>query len=133
MNVEMFVLADFAQDTANKMTVVGTFDTLGVQQFPAIHPIMSIALRMRFAVYELGKHQISLTFRDQDGKDLVPPFLLGIDVRSIGNDSAVHDHALHLAGLRFEKAGNYRITLHVDGEEKTWLPLYVRQGPPPRP
>ena len=52
MEIEIFTLADFAQDNNSKLTIVGTFDSIHAKEFPTQHPACSIACRLRFAAKE---------------------------------------------------------------------------------
>ncbi|MCX7023008.1 MAG: hypothetical protein NT080_00115 [Spirochaetes bacterium] len=129
MTVEIFALCDFAQDVGGKLTVVGAFDTIFVRELPARHPLMSIALRLRFPVYELGDHAVRVTIRKSDGDLLIPAFEGKLKVNGIGNDSAVTDLAIHLNQVAFERTESLKIVLEADGAEAAVIPLYVRLLP----
>lgn len=59
MEIEIFSLADFAQDNQSKLTVVGTFDSINALQFPVQHSSCSIACRLRFAAKEAGSTHLN--------------------------------------------------------------------------
>ncbi len=133
MNVELFALCDFAQDVAGKITVVGAFDSIFVREFPGRHPFMSIAVRLRFPVYELGEHSVRISLRGSNGDLVIPPFEGKLSVNGIGNDSAVTNLTIHMNQVTFERGDSLKFTLEVDGAEAATLPLYVRQMPPQGP
>ena len=64
MEIEIFTLADFAQDNQSKLTIVGTFDAIHSKQFPVTHPSCTIACRLRFAAKEAGSHDFKLRLID---------------------------------------------------------------------
>lgn len=129
MNVEVFALCDYAHDERGKLTVVGAFDALMLNELPAVHPLLCIALRLRFQVYELGSHEIMLTLKDENGQPAASPLRAGIEVNGIGRDSACANLALRLFNLRWEREGRWHFLLEIDGHEKAQLPLYVYRNP----
>ena len=128
MNVELFALCDYAQEEGGKLSILGLFDTLCAQEFPATHPLFCVAARLRFPVYELGSHEIRFAIRDAEGRDLLPPFEGSISVDGIGIDSAASNIALRLANVPLPGESSWRAILFVDGAEVAHTPLYLR-GP----
>ncbi|HPE35975.1 MAG TPA: hypothetical protein PK625_02425 [Spirochaetales bacterium] len=129
MTVEVLTLCDFAQDMMGKLTVVGCFDAVTVREFPATHPLLCVAARIRFPVYELGAHQVSVDITDADGAQLVPPLKGELNVNGIGGDSACANMTLNLFNLRLEHEGSWRVSLAIDGQERAHIPLFVRRPP----
>lgn len=127
MNVELFSVCDFAQDNSGKLTVVGCFDTITVRGLPAKHPFMSVAVRLRFMIHELGKHRIRIAFEDPDGEDVLPAFEGEIDISNLGTDTTSFSFVLNNVGTEFKKLGKYGISLRMDGEEAASIPLYLRK------
>jgi len=132
MTIEALTLCDFAQDTFGKLTILGAFDAITVREFPASHPLMSIAARIRFAVYELGEHQIHIEIKDSAGTDLAPPLDGQINVNGIGGDSACTNLTLNLMNIQLSGETSWRITLSIDGQEKAHIPLFIRKANPPQ-
>lgn len=128
MKAEVFVLCDFAQDSGGKLSLMGAFDTLMARQVPVVHPFMCVAIRLRFAVYELGKHTIRVEFHDPEDLLLIPPFDNSVKLESISDDSGVTGLILQLAQVKFEKFGKHRVKLLLDGAEIAEAPLYVRRA-----
>ncbi len=127
MNVEAFAICDYAQDALGKLTIVGAFDALNVKEFPAVHPLMCIAARIRFPVYELGNHAIRVDIRNAEGEALVPPLEGGLTVNGIGADSACANLTLNLMNVQWTREGTWHVVLSIDGAERAQIPLYVRQ------
>lgn len=113
-----------------KLTVVGAFDALTVRSFPAIHPVLCIAARVRFAVYELGKHAVRVDIVNAAGERLCPPLEGAMAINVIGTDSSCANLPLTLINVRLEREGSWRVSLSVDGDEKATVPLYVRLARP---
>ncbi|HAX38223.1 MAG TPA: hypothetical protein DCY05_10840, partial [Spirochaetaceae bacterium] len=127
MTVELLTLSDFAQDAFGKLIVVGVFDAIMVKEFPAVHPFMAIAARIRFPVYELGEHQARVEIKDSSGRQLVPPLDGRLNINNIGTDSACANLTLNLMNLRFEQEMTWHISLQIDGQEKAGIPLFIRK------
>jgi hypothetical protein len=124
METEIFTLCDFAQDAGGKLTIVGTFDQIGSQTFPLVHPACSLACRLRFSEKETGAHDFKVRLVDAKGKDVIPSIEGNINVGMPANNQYA---AINLVGnlnqLKFEKEGRYSFELYVDGSWVTGLPL----------
>jgi hypothetical protein len=129
MTVEIFGLCDFAQDAYGKLTLIGAFDAITVRDFPAVHPFMSVAARIRFPIYELGDHTVRVEIKDPDGGFLVPPMDGKLAVNGIGGDSACANLTLNLMNLHLKDETSWRVSLAIDGHEKSMIPLYIRKAP----
>ena len=89
MHVDIFTLCDFAQESGGKLTVVGAFDTVFARQFPAMHPFMCLALRLRFYIHEEGTHPIRIEFAGPDGAEVVNPIEGELSVLDFAGSSRV--------------------------------------------
>lgn len=128
MEIEIFTLADFAQDNNSKLTVVGTFDSIQTKQFPIVHPNCSVACRLRFSVKEKGDHDFRLRMIDAGGKEIIKPIEGNINIGNFPNDQfASINIVVNFNQLQFEKAGRYSFELYIDGEWRSGLPLLVNQ------
>jgi hypothetical protein len=129
MEIEIFTLADFAQDNNSKLTIVGTFDSIHSRQFPVQHPLCSIACRFRFAASESGEHSFRVRLIDSDGKEIIQPVEgnMQIQMPPNGQLSSVN-MVINFNQLRFEKAGRYSFELYIDGQWSSGLPLFMVQG-----
>jgi hypothetical protein len=130
MEVEIFTLCDYAQDTNGKTTIVGTFDTINAPTYPFVIPTCSIALRIRFTRAEAGRHQFKVSFVNEDGQNLLPEFGgEGVIVIAPGNDHATLNACLGIGQLAIPRAGKYSIDLVVDGRQERSLPLTASSQP----
>ena len=129
MIVELFGICDFAQDVMGKLTLVGVFDSISVKNLPAVHPFMSVAIRMRYTIFEQGSHDVRIEIKDSQGRELVPPFQSNLNIASMNSESACTNLTLNLMNLRFEHETTWRITLFIDSQERANIPLYIRKVP----
>jgi len=128
MKVELLAACDFAQDNFGKLTIVGVFDAINVRSLPAKHPYMCIAVRMRYMMYELGKHALRIEIRDPNDELLIQPFEGQIDVSTIEVDSGVRNIVLNHMGMEFREFGRHRIKIYFDGKEEAEIPLYINKA-----
>ncbi len=129
----MLALCDYAQDVLGKLTVIGAFDAITAREFPSTHPLLCVAARIRFQVYELGRRELRVELVDASGDPMVPPVEGVMNVNGIGGGSACANMALNMANLRLEREGAWRLVLYVDGQERASVPLFVRKAGPRGP
>ena len=129
MEIEIFTLSDFAQDNNSKLTIVGTFDSINSQQFPAVHPACTVACRLRFAAKESGEHSFKLRLIDSKGKEIIQPIEGNINIGNPPNGQfASINIVVNFNQLKFETAGRYSFELYIDGDWKSGLPLFLNQS-----
>lgn len=129
MEIEIFTLADFAQDNQSKLTVVGTFDSIQSKQFPVQHPSCSIACRLRFGTKETGSHEFKLRLIDESGKETIQPVEGNINIGDPPNGQfSTINIVINFNQLQFEKEGRYSFELYLDGDWKSGLPLFLNKA-----
>jgi hypothetical protein len=129
MEIEIFTLADFAQDNNSKLTIVGTFDSIQAKQFPVQHPACAVACRMRFGIKEVGGHDFRLRLIDTAGKEIIKPIEGNINIGTPPNGQfASVNIVVNFNQLQFEKAGRYSFELYIDDDWKSGLPLFLNQA-----
>lgn len=129
MEIEIFTLADFAQDNQSKLTIVGTFDSIHAKQFPVTHPSCSIACRLRFGSKEAGAHDFKLRMIDAGGKEVIKPIEGNINIgMQKGREFASVNIVINFNQLQFEKAGRYSFELYIDNDWKSGLPLVLSEA-----
>ena len=127
MDVEIFTICDANTEHAGKMNLLGTFNAIHARSFPCVHASCAVALRLRFYQQERGEHKIHLVFVDADGNHIFPPIDGGANVQvPSGETLSVVNLVINLQGLKFERPGDYAVNLEVDGEERAYLPFFVR-------
>jgi hypothetical protein len=137
MDIQIAALCDAASDYGGKLCVLGAFDSLVTQQFPALHPQCAIALRIVFEKIEEGQHKLRIALVDDDGRAVMPPIELPVKAGVPPDASFVSQNIIvSIQQLKFERAGTYSIELAVDGRHEKSIPLAVRQfaqSQPPQP
>jgi hypothetical protein len=128
MEIEIFTLADFAQDNNSKLTIVGTFDSMQSRQFPVQHPACSIACRLRFASRESGTHDFKLRLINAKGKEIIKPIEGNVSIGEPPNGQfSTVNFVINFNQLKFDEPGRYSFELYIDGDWKSGLPLFLHQ------
>ncbi|MCX8155403.1 MAG: hypothetical protein N3J91_02925 [Verrucomicrobiae bacterium] len=134
MEIQVASLCDAATDSQGKLNILGTFDTINAAQMPAVHPQCSVALRVVFDKMEEGAHKVGLNFVDEDGRPVMPPITMPIQVEVPEEAIFVsRNFIVNIQHMKFDKPGFYSVDISLDGEIKGRIPLLVRLFPPPRP
>jgi len=128
MKIELFTFCDFAQENGGKLTIVGTFDTIISRNFPCVHPQLSVVIRIRFDLWEFANHTFRIETRGLDGEMNMEPITGNLDVRGVGNATAVSHLVFTIGNLRFKNPSMVNFTLFIDDKEIGSIPLYVRKG-----
>ncbi len=128
MEVDLALLADAATiDGSGKLNILGVFDRLASASFPTRHPRLALVLRFSTGVNEMGAHEVVITLRAADGRELVRlngEMNLAGGPRAVGEGVSV-PHILNMDGLVFPSAGRYSFDVAVDGEHHVSIPLRV--------
>ena len=120
--VKSFLVADSVlQDRATgKWSVIGIFDRIFAAQFPCVHPVVAIYVKISDAV---GRYKVRVEFRDAEEDRCVSTFE-GIDLevkdRLQGAEFGIATH-----GLPLQKPGRYLFQLHLNDEYVASAPLTV--------
>ena len=132
MNVQVAVLCDAATDDNMKLNLLGAFDTIFARELPAIHPQCSVALRVTFQSGDEGKRQLKLNFVDADGRSIMPPLEVPVEVR-LPEDMhfGTRNFVFNFQQLKFSEPGLYSVDLSFDGHVEASIPLLVKHLPPP--
>jgi hypothetical protein len=128
IKTELFTFCDFAQENGGKLTIVGTFDTIISRNFPCVHPQLSVVIRLRFDLWEFGSHTFRIETRDLNGETSMEAINGNIEVRGVGNASAVSHLVFSISNLHFKNSGLINFVLFIDDKEADSIPLYIRKG-----
>jgi uncharacterized protein DUF6941 len=117
------ILCDGHSKVGGKDCILGIFNRIFVQRFPAQH-------EQCFLAFELwttpGKHELKVKILDTDGKDVVPELgPLEMNVSQVGQGSG----AIQLRGLPLAKQGIFSFVMVVDGEQIGARDLFVESVP----
>ncbi|MDR2434545.1 MAG: hypothetical protein LBD47_08245 [Treponema sp.] len=128
MKIELFTFCDFAQENGGKLTIVGTFDTIISRSFPCVHPQLSVVIRLRFDIWEFSKHSFRIETRDLDGDMNMEAITGNVEVKGVGNATAVSHLVFTISNLRFKNNNVINFVLFIDDKEAGSIPLYIRKG-----
>ena len=128
MKIELFTFCDFAQENSGKLTIVGTFDTIISRNFPCIHPQLSVVIRLRFDLWEFANHQFRIETRNLEGGMVIKPIQGNVEVKGMGNATAVSHLVFTISNLHFDRSGVINFVLYVDDKELSSIPLYLSSG-----
>jgi hypothetical protein len=130
MDIEAFLLCDWATDQYGKLNVLGAFDTIYSPKVPTTHASCAIAARIRFSKIEEGQHDIKINFIDEDGNSIIPALENTINVRLPESEgSVIRNIILYLQGFKLSGYGEYRIDLAIDGRQEGCIPFKVKRVP----
>ncbi len=124
MVVDFAVLADYALiDQHGKLSVLGMFQHVWVQHFPAVHPRTHLVLRVRGRRFEVGTHPVRIRFVDDRGDELIggdgsiqfgePP--AGVTEMEAG--------AVLVFDVPLPRPGAYAFEILLDGQPAVRVPL----------
>jgi len=128
MKLELFTFCDFAQENSGKLTIVGTFDTIISRNFPCVHPQLSVVIRLRFDLWEFANHQFKIETRDLNGEMAIKPIKGNVEVKGVGNATAVSHLVFTISNLHFKSSGVINFILYIDDKELASIPLYLSMG-----
>ncbi len=128
MQLLVAAICDAATDYQGKLCLLGAFDTIRFKQLPGHHPQCFVALRFVSRRSTAGLHTVEIRFLDPDDNLIVKPIKAqSTVVLPPGNSFISNNIIVMLQNLRFEKTGVHGITVSVDGEAQTTIPLTVQQ------
>lgn len=126
MEIDLALLADAATiDNSGKLNILGVFDRITAQSFPAQHSRITLVLRFAAGLQEAGAHQVEIRLRDPSGGEVVRlngEMQLGPGSRGAAAGVKV-PHVLNLDGMVFPEPGLYNFDVWVDGEHHVSIPL----------
>jgi hypothetical protein len=132
VNLALAVVCDHALiDQGGKLSVIGIFERIWVERFPAVHPRLHLVLRLKGRRTEIGDHPIVITLRDESGREV----LRGEGAVQIGEPAAgiteVEAGAVLAFDVPLEHPGLYTFDIVVDGQHQAAVPITVAQMPAP--
>ncbi|NIR43904.1 MAG: hypothetical protein GWN99_08055 [Gemmatimonadetes bacterium] len=134
MEIDLAVVADAANvSQEGKLNVMGVFDTIWAREFPFRHAAMVFVLRVRADFTEQGDHGLVVRLMDADGGQLFKAEgPLKVPQGTPGRPLKPHV-ILGLAGITFQRPGDYSFEVMLDGDHLKSIPLHVMKAPtPPR-
>lgn len=128
MNLLVLLAADYANVTRDgKLNVMGIFNTIFAENFPARHPQMHLIMKLSASPAEHGlKHAIMVRLLDEDAREELVNWSQEVAIpSSAGGRSAELTPILVLRDIVFPKEGEYQFSVLINNDEKGVLPLRV--------
>jgi len=134
VHVDFAVVADYALvDQGGKLSVLGIFQHIWVQQFPAMHPRLHLVLRLKGKRTEVGEHAVQIRLVDEQGNESLGGSGNVTFAEPPAGVTEIEAGAILVFDVPFPHAGVYRFEITIDNEEKAAVPVTVSQLPPPAP
>lgn len=130
MTLDLALIADAATvDGSGKLNILGVFDQIAAQEFPARHERMCLVLRFIASPAETGDRTVDVVIRDPEGEELARlSGTVGLGGFS-GPDGVRIPQVLHLDGFVFPSPGLYSLDVSIDGDVQETLPLRLSRAP----
>ncbi len=133
MQIDLALLADAATiDSSGKLNILGVFDRIDAQSFPARHGRISLVIRFSGDLQDSGTHKLRISLRAPSGEEVLGmEGDLHLGPGPVGGGLRI-PHIINFDGVVFPAAGRYAFDIVVDGEHKAVVPLAVGSlmGPP---
>ena len=94
----------------------------------AARPQLSVVLRLRFDIWEFSNHTFRIETRDLNGELNMETISGTVEVKGVGNATAVSHLVFSISNLQFKSSGVVNFVLYVDDRELTSIPLYIRKN-----
>jgi hypothetical protein len=130
VNLDLAVVADYALvDQAGKISVLGMFQHIWVQQFPAMHPRLHLVLRLKGKRTEIGEHAVEIRLLDDADVQILGGTGNVMFAEPPAGVTDIEAAAVLVFDVPFPHAGPYRFEITIDGERKASVPITVSQMP----
>ncbi|MBL0937466.1 MAG: hypothetical protein IBJ03_01145 [Gemmatimonadaceae bacterium] len=133
MNVSFALFSDAANiSQEGKLNILGIFDAVHVNQFPALHPRATFVLHMKATPRDTGTHPMLLRWVNPRGTELWnSEAQLDIGSPPPGQQDLDMPIIVQL-DLPLDMLGDYTMRVAIDGRDSATCVLHVR-GTPPAP
>jgi multidrug efflux pump subunit AcrA (membrane-fusion protein) len=122
--IEYLHVCDYAfADQGGKPCIIGIFDVINAGTFPATHPVMAIAIRLRGTTHELLKLKIELARPSGDALATMQGEV------TMGPDGSAFMQ-VNMASVTFPEPGRYVVKVSSDGKTLTSHSLQVQKLQP---
>jgi len=130
MDVTVSVLADYANVSQDgKLNIMGIFQEINTPVLPFVLPQMYLVLSFSAGPAEFGTaRDVRIVLLHSDGKEVLR---LNAQMQVPGairlGSRAYINEAIGLAGVTFERPGDYGFSILVGDDEKATVPLHVNK------
>lgn len=132
MHLDFAVVADYALvDQSGKVSVLGIFQHIWVQQFPAMHPRLHLVLRLKGKRTEIGEHAVHIRLVDDHGVEILGGSGSVTFAEPPAGVTEIEAAAILVFDVPFPHHGVYKFAITLDGEGAAEVPITVSQMPQP--
>ncbi|MBI1967729.1 MAG: hypothetical protein HYS40_07050 [Gemmatimonadetes bacterium] len=130
MHLDFAVVADYALiDQAGKISVLGIFQHIWVQNFPAMHPRLHLVLRLKGKRTEIGEHGVRIHLLDEQDTEILGGNGNVTFAEPPAGVTDIEAAAILVFDVPFPHPGQYRFEITIDGERKATVPITVARIP----
>jgi hypothetical protein len=135
VHLDFAVVSDYALvDQAGKISVLGIFQHIWVQQFPAMHPRLHLVLRLKGKRTEIGEHAVQIRLVDEQDVEILGGNGSVTFAEPPAGVTEIEAAAVLVFDVPFPHPGAYRFQITIDDERAAEVPITVSQMPPqPQP
>lgn len=123
MTIELFTLCDGAYNYNNKLTIVGSWTSISVNETPAKVPI-GVAMRIRIEVGEKGKKEMKIQFLNPDTTIIPTDIVASLDIKQSKEIAYINLTAM-IQGFPISQIGQHFVKVLVDDKKMAEYPLVV--------
>ena len=132
MQVDLALACDYAIiDQYGKLSVLGIFEHIWVQEFPVVHPRLHLVMRLKGRRTEIGDHEVSIRLVDENGEQIIS----GDGTVTFSEPPAgvveIEAGTVLLFDVPFERPGKYTFEIAVDDSVEASVPITVGIAPKP--
>jgi hypothetical protein len=132
LHLDFAVIADYALvDQAGKLSVLGIFQHIWVQQFPAMHPRLHLVLRLKGKRTEIGEHQVQIRLLDERDVEILGGKGGVTFAEPPAGVTEIEAGAILVFDVPFPHPGQYRFDITIDATPQASVPVTVSQLPAP--
>ena len=130
MKVDLALACDYAIiDQFGKLSVLGIFEHIWVNQFPVVHPRLHLVMRLKGRRTEIGEHQVSIRLNDQDDNEVFSGEGTVTFAEPPAGVVEIEAGTVLVFDVPFEEAGKYHFDITIDDEIAACVPLSVDVAP----
>ncbi len=126
MDVTLAALADSANiSQEGKLNILGEFNQINAPTLPALHPAMSLVLRLEAGPVEYGQEKhLEVSLVDADGNRVLEVGTAKVSVPNAGPGKRARIvTVLNIQNTVLQRYGDYAFVVLVNGDEKATVPL----------
>jgi hypothetical protein len=132
VHLDFSVVADYALvDQSGKISVLGIFQHIWVQQFPAMHPRLHLVLRLKGRRTEIGEHAVHIRLVDEQGVEILGGSGSVTFAEPPAGVTEIEAAAILVFDVPFPHPGVYKFAITIDGQGAAEVPITVSQMPQP--